>query len=234
MLNINFIPEDYIRNNESSRTNLIYIVLLGLVMGGLISAFVAIKIRQRTYAVQEKNVDMEMARKQEALKQFEELQVKSSVMWKTALTTAELLEPAPRSVILASLTNNLPAGTSLTKLSIIQRLSKNVSNASSAVTSKYDQLASKNKQQGNTTNNVSPEQMLETYVEIEGMAPSDIQVADYIKKLGGSNLFDNVALVESKELKTERAAFRQFKLNTLLNKGIHITKEDVEKIRAKL
>jgi Tfp pilus assembly protein PilN len=173
MLNINFIPEDYIRNNESSRTNLFYLVLLGLVMAGLISVFAVIKIRQHTLAVQEKNIDMEMEHKKEMLKQFEELQAKSSMMWKTALTTAELLEPAPRSVILASLTNNLPAGTSLLKLSIIQRQVKNTGNPSPPVTSKFDQLTAKNKQQ-ESINNVSPEQLLETYIEIDGIAPSDI------------------------------------------------------------
>ena len=38
--------------------------------------------------------------------------------------TAELIEPVPRSVLLASLTNNLPAGVSLLRLNVVQKESK--------------------------------------------------------------------------------------------------------------
>ncbi|GAH03662.1 unnamed protein product, partial [marine sediment metagenome] len=45
MLNLNFVPDDYIRSNESRRTNLMYLVLLVVVMAGLGGSFVTIKIR---------------------------------------------------------------------------------------------------------------------------------------------------------------------------------------------
>jgi len=39
--------------------------------------------------------------------------------------------------------------------------------------------------------------------------------------------------VESKEKKIEDATFRHFKLTAMLNKEVHLTKEDVDQIRAK-
>jgi hypothetical protein len=44
---------------------------------------------------------------------------------------------------------------------------------------------------------------------------------------------NNVALVESKEHSIEDTTFRQFKLKAMLREDVHLTKDDVEKIRTK-
>jgi len=228
MANINFVPDDYVQNNESRRTNLMYLVLFGVVMIALCSSFMTIKIRQRACGIKEKLVTTKMSQIQEAIKQFEELQSKRGAMMRTALTTAELLEPVPRSVLLASLTNNLPQGVSLLKVSLVQKEPKQTSRV--APTSKYQ--AAQAKKAAAAKDEVSQEKLLETHIDIEGMAPSDLQVAAYIERLSNSNLLDNVALVESKEHKVEDSAtLRQFKLTAMLRKDVHLTKEDVKRIR---
>ena len=64
------------------------------------------------------------------------------------------------------------------------------------------------------------------------MAPSDLEVAEYIKRLSNSNLLHNVALVESKEHKVEDGTtYRRFKLTAMLQKEVHLTFDDVKKIR---
>jgi len=228
MANINFVPDDYIQNNISRRTNLIYLVLFAVVMIALCGSFMTIKIRQRACSIREKLVTSKMAKIQETIKQFEELQAKRGEMMRTALTTAELLEPVPRSVLLASLTNNLPQGVSLLKVSLVQKESKQTSRV--APSSKYQ--AAQAKKTAAAEEKISPEKLLETHIDIEGMAPSDLQVAAYIERLSNSSLLDNVALVESKEHKIEdRATLRQFKLIAMLRKDVHLTKEDVKRIR---
>jgi hypothetical protein len=231
MVNINFVPDDYINNNESRRTNLLYVVLLVVVMTALGSSFVTIKIRQKACAAREQLVNSKMEKMQNAMKQFDELQTKRKAMMKTALMTAELLEPVARSVLLASLTNNLPAGTSLLKLNLIQKESKQSSQpGQAAAANKY---AAAQADKTSVEERMSREMMLETRIEIEGMAPSDLQVASYIERLGNSNLLGDVALVESKEFKLNGNTFRQFKLTAMLQKEAHLTKDDVESIREK-
>jgi len=172
-----------------------------------------------------------MEKMQNAMKQFDELQTKRKSMMKTALMTAELLEPVARSVLLASLTNNLPAGTSLLKLNLIQKESKQSSQpGQAAAANKY---AAAQADKTSVEERMSREMMLETRIEIEGMAPSDLQVASYIERLGNSNLLGDVALVESKEYKLNGNTFRQFKLTAILQKEAHLTKDDVESIREK-
>ena len=228
MLNVNFVPDDYIKSSESRRTNLMYLVLFAVVMAGLGGTFVTIKISQRTIAQKEEYLRTKAAKAQQAIEQFEALQARRKVMLKTALTTAELLEPVPRSVLLASLTNNLPAGVSLLKLNVIQKEPKRTSRVVS--TNKYKEAQAKRTAEQAKE---SPEKLLETYMDIEGVAPSDLQVAAYIKQLSSSSLLDNVALVESKEHKIEETTFRQFKLTAMLRKNVHLSNEDIDGIRTR-
>jgi len=228
MLNINFVPDDYVQSTESRRTNLMYLVLFAVVMAVLGGSFATIKIRQRALVAKEKFVSAKLANAQQAVKQFEELQTKRKAMMKTALTTAELLEPVPRSVLLASLTNNLPVGVSLLRLKLLQKELKRTHRP--VPVSKYQKAQADNAAQAQP--DVSREKLLETHIDIEGLAPSDLQVAAYIECLSSSSLLDNVALVESKEHKIEDTTFRRFRLKAMLGKDIHLTKADIEKIKA--
>ncbi len=235
MVDVNFVPDDYAQSNESRRTNYIYLVLFAVLMTALGGSFAAVKIRQRACIVNEELVNKRLAEMQEAIKQFEDLQAKRREMMKTALTTAELIEPVPRSILLASLTNNLPTGVSLCDLKLVQRQSKQPTSTPSA-TSKYQatqvqKSSPQNAQEAGAS--VNPEKMLETLIDIGGLAPSDLQVAAYIERLTNSSLLDSVALVESREFKAEGNTLRQFKLTAMLRKDVHLTKEDVEKIRNK-
>jgi hypothetical protein len=230
MVNINFVPDDYAQSNESRRTNFIYLVLFGVVMIALGGSFVSIKIRQRACNASEAMINQRMTKIQEAIKQFEELQTKKREMMKTALTTAELVEPVPRSILLASLTNNLPIGVSLSQVNLVQKQSKQ--NTMVARTSKYNATKA-NGSQSQSGEPESPEKSLETLIDIAGIAPSDLQVASYIKQLSNSSLLDNVALIESKEYKYNDVLLRQFKLSAMLGKNVHLTKEDIEGIRSK-
>ncbi|MHC4640487.1 MAG: PilN domain-containing protein [Planctomycetota bacterium] len=228
MLNVNFVPDDYVKSTASRRTNLMYLVLLAVVMTGLFGSFVTIKMRQRAVVDKEKYLSKKAAQTQEAIKQYEALQEKRKVMLKTALTTAELLEAIPRSVLLASLTNNLPSGVSLLKLNVIQKEPKRTSRP--APTSKYQKAQGTNMA---AQNQESPEKLLQTSIDIEGVAPSDLQVAAYLEQLSCSALFDNVALVQSKEHKMEDVTFREFKLTAMLRKDVLLSSEDIEGIRSR-
>jgi Tfp pilus assembly protein PilN len=230
MSSINFVPDDYIQSSESRRANLMCLVLFSVVMAALGGSSVAIRIRQRACGAQESLVNAKMAQMEESIKKFEDLQTKRKEMMRTALTTAELLEPVPRSVLLASLTNNLPPGVSLVRLDMIQKEASK-SAANQPAKTKYE--AAQEKGGLDPDARLSSEKLLETRMEIEGIAPSDLQVAAYIEHLGNSLLLDNVALVESKENKIGDTTFRLFKLTAMLSKEVHLTKEDVDRIRAK-
>lgn len=231
MSNINFVPDDYVQSNESRRANLMCLVLFSVVMAALGGSFVTIKIRQKACGAEESLVNAKMARMQEAIQKFEELQVRRKEMMKTALTTAELLEPVPRSVLLASLTNNLPAGVSLVDL-VVQQKDPGATEGRRKKSSgnRYD--TAQGSSDGKSDAKLSAEQRLVTHMDIQGMAPSDLQVADYIERLGNSVLLDHIALVESVEKVVDGTSFRHFKLTAMLAREVHLTKEDIDEIRS--
>lgn len=228
MININFVPEDYVQVKESYRTNKMYLLLLVITILGVGGSFMTIRVRQRALNEKEALVAAKMAEAKEAISKFEELQRKREAMMKTALTTAELLEPMPRGILVASLTNNLPAGASLLGLNMVQKMPTNYV---APVVNQYQSL--KTDKPAEPAVKVSPERLLETQIGIEGIAPSDLQVAEYIKRLIGSPMFDNVVLIESKEHKYKDTMFRQFKLQATVNKNVQLTKENIDGIKAK-
>ncbi|MDD5327177.1 MAG: hypothetical protein PHY02_05105 [Phycisphaerae bacterium] len=231
MPNVNFVPDEYIQSGESRRANFMYLALFAVVMAALGSVFMTIKVRQGALIAKEKLVNAKMTRTEKAIKQFEELQAKRQVMMKTVLTTASLLEPIPRSVLLASLTNSLPRGVSFLRLNIVQKEPKTPRHV--AATNKYEKAQAKKKPK-DVQPEIPPERLLETYIDIEGIAPSDIQVAAYIEQLSGSDsLLDNVALVESKEYGIEGSIFRRFKLTAVIKKNANLAIEDIVEIETK-
>jgi hypothetical protein len=229
MLNINFVPDDYVQCSESRRTNFMYLILLAVVMIVLGGSFATIKIRQRAFSSKEKLVNAKMKQAEQAIKQLEQLEARQKEMMKAALTTAQLLEPVPKSVLLASLTNNLPAGVSLLRLYIIQKESKHAVAGPPTPVNKYQAAKANNM---STRQEKSREKLYETHIDLRGMAPSDLQVAAYIERLSTSCLLKDVALVESKEHKVDDTTFRQFKLTAMLRNSIQLTKEDVDSIKA--
>jgi hypothetical protein len=228
MININFVPDDYVQKKESLRANTFYLVLFLIAMSALAGTFAVIKVRQRNALGEQIAVTKRMDEAKKAIAQLEELQSRKKHMMKNVLLTAELVEPVPRSILLAALTNNLPAGASLKVVDMkqVQPVAPPVSQES-----KYD-MARKNAA-GAVESNASLEKLLETQIAIEGIAPSDIEVAQYISRLTGSILFDKVALVQSKECTIEKDVLREFKLTTVLKKDVHLSEEDIKNLKAK-
>lgn len=227
MATINFVPDDYVQQRRASRANVLYLMLLLAMLGAIGITFGFIKMRQRTIAVELAQLNKQMAEAQQQIAQLEELKTKSKEMMKSMVMTAELLEPVPRSIVLASLTNNLPSGVSLLDFELQEKETQIYRPASpKAAGSKYTNKKGQ-------TPKTAPEKTIETNLQIKGIAPSDIQVAGFIARLSGSILFDGVSLVESKEIEIENIKYREFRLKAVIKPELALTKDDIDGIRKK-
>jgi Tfp pilus assembly protein PilN len=226
MGNIDFVPDDYVQQRESGRANFMYLVLFAALMGAIGATFSIIKVRQKLVAKELAVVSEQMLAARSRIEQLEEFKTKSKSIMKTAVMTAELLEPVPRSIIIACLTNNLPGGVSLLELKLEQ---KDIKPARRSSSSQYKTASASAAASANTaTEKPKPP---ETLITINGIAPSNIEVAGYISKLGSSVLMNNVVLVESKEHTVDDVKFQEFKLQMTLKTDVTLTKEDIEDIR---
>ncbi|MCE5185760.1 MAG: PilN domain-containing protein [Planctomycetaceae bacterium] len=226
MATINFVPDDYLQQRQSSRANVLYLMMLTAMIGAIGVTFGFIKMRQKAVLSELEQLDLRMKQTQQQLAELEQLEKQRVTMMKTMVTTAELLEPIPRSVLLASLTNNLPSGASLVEFKLQEKEITVARPAAQAPASQYQaKAAAPTKQPSQPTTTV------ESSLDIRGIAPSDIQVASYIARLSSSILFDQVALVESKEEEIEGLKFRQFRLSAVLKPNLTLSKDDIDSIR---
>lgn len=228
MATINFVPNDYLQQRQSSRVNMLYLLLLAALLGAIAMTFGFIKIRQKAVAAEMERLNERMIQAKEQIAQLEELKTKGKTMLKTMMMTAELIEPAPRSVILAGLTNTLPAGVSLLDLTLTEKEIKITPPAPS-----YHDKSASSAAKAKSSLSEEPQTRIETTLELMGIAPSDLEVAAYIARLGSSVLFGEVELIESKEQIIDNFKFRQFKLKTMLKPNLSLTKEDIDSIRIK-
>ena len=227
---INFVPTDYIQQRQSSRANILYLMLLMAMLGAIGITFGFIKMRQRAVNTEMLALNARMTKAKEQIVQLEELKAKGKTMLKTMVVTAELLEPVPRSVILASLTNNLPAGVSLLDFTLEER---ELRPAAAAAARPATRPTNQYQSQSSTPAAEEPQRQTETRLELMGIAPSDIEVAAYIARLSSSTLLDRVELVETKERTIDTVKFREFKLRSMLKPNLTLTKEDIDAIRLK-
>ncbi len=226
MSNIDFVPDDYVQQRESGRANFMYLVLFAALMGAIGATFSIIKVRQKLVAKELAVVSEQMLAARSRIEQLEEFKTKSKSIMKTAVMTAELLEPVPRSIIIACLTNNLPGGVSLLELKLEQ---KDIKPAKRSSSSQYKTASASTAASANTA--IEKPKPPETLITISGIAPSNIEVAGYISKLGSSVLMNNVVLVESKEHPVDDVKFQEFRLQMTLKTDVTLTKEDIEGIR---
>ena len=226
MATINFVPDDYVQQRRASRANVLYLMLLMAMLGAIGITFGFIKIRQRTVQAELAQLNNRMAEAQQQIAQLEELKTKSKTMMKTMVMTAELLEPVPRSIILASLTNNLPSGVSLLDFGLEEKETQVYKVSAQKTGSRY------NKSTANATAS-EPQKTVVTTLLIKGIAPSDIQVAGFISRLSDAILFDEVSLVESKEIEIEKIKYREFRLKAIIQPNLALTKENIDSIREK-
>ena len=112
--NVDFLPENYFEKKAQRRANAICLALFVLVVAGVAAGFVVTERRQRAVDREAAAVTAEMSEVRVALDKLESLEkTKKQMMVKVRLIAA-LLEPVPRSLVLATATNNLPEGVTLT------------------------------------------------------------------------------------------------------------------------
>lgn len=226
MATINFVPNDYVQQKQSTRANSLYLVLLAAVLGGIGVTFSILKMRNGAVEAELTVLNGQMDQAQEQIAKLEELKSKSHTRMKVMMMTAALLEPVPRSILLAGLTNNMPSGVSLIDFKMEEKETRKITAAPAKGTQTQYQKAAK----GAPAPEAEASQT-DVLLELEGIAPSDIEVASYIANLSTSILLQEVQLVESREKEIDKVKYREFRLKARLVPDIKLTKENIEQIR---
>ena len=215
--NMSFLPEDYLEKKIARRTNLIFISLFAVVLGTVVAAdFVG--RRQETAQIAEladRNKKFEEIHQQ--FEQLKKLKAKESEMKRKANVTASLKDRVPKSAVFNELINNMPPTLRLTDLDLETKKAK--SGAKKPRTS-IDREKLRKEGTGQTGAKVVP-----TVVNIDlvGLAPTDVDISEYIGTLNGHPMFDDVALAFVEEFKDNTEVLRKFRIELSLTRDFDAT-----------
>ncbi|HEX8340175.1 MAG TPA: PilN domain-containing protein [Tepidisphaeraceae bacterium] len=191
---LDFLPEDYLRNKAQGRTNVmcasLFVVMIVSIGGAFFFAERSMREAEDRHAVAVQQ-HADAARRIAEMKKMHE---KQAFLARKAELSASLIDRVPRSYVLAELTNLLPAGVALTDLDLVT--------AKKAVAApKTDAPALKKKSKSSAAADTLPPAPApqEATVRLTGTAAADSQVAAFVEALKKSNLFIEVNLLISAE-----------------------------------
>ena len=220
--NMSFLPDDYLERRLQRRTNLISLSLFAVVMGAVVAAYFVTN-RQRDEVLKLGNqVNADFAEAAKRLEQLETLQLKKNQMVRKAQVTAVLLERIPRSLVLSELVNAMPVALSLTELSFDTRRTRVTQAPTALEEAKRKSLAEK-KDKDNIRDEPEPI-MTEATMQLAGIAPTDVEVAQFMATLGQNALFRDINLVFSEQFVLDKQEGRKFRIDLALNQDVDLAK----------
>ncbi|MCP4709844.1 MAG: hypothetical protein GY869_14570 [Planctomycetes bacterium] len=231
MKKVNFLPEDYMEKKAQRRTNVVCLGLFVVVMAGVGSGFVVTERRQRMVNDRMGTINKEMQQASASLQQLKTLEAKREEMMKKASISASLMEPVPRSLLLATVTNDLPVGVSLTEFKMTSKDASKQGATYTRGSRSRNKKAPVVKGKADKEKEVVTPKKWETTIEITGLAPTDMQVAQLISQLNKFRLFKEVNLVYSEEHEEGDEVLREYKLVVILDPEERAGEDDVDKAR---
>jgi Tfp pilus assembly protein PilN len=219
---LSFLPEDYLERKAQQRTNVIFALLFLIVGVAIVTTFTIDERRTREELALELAVEQEYEEAAKRIEQFHELQAKQRTVAQQAELTASLLEKAPRSNLLAAITNATPAGVSLLEFSLDSR---RTSTAPPPQRSALDQRraavqAARTPSSPAPAPNTPPAPAPIHYdvsMKMTGIARTDVQVAQFMQALTRNELLQEVNLLYTDQFELQGDRLRRFQIEMTLN-----------------
>jgi len=224
---LSFLPDDYMEKKLRRRTNAILGTLFLIVVSSIGGTFVWKERSLQALQKQKAQLDQEMTDAARPIEQFKTMQDKQRQLAQQAELTASLLERVPRSFLLAEITNGIPAGVSLLDFELSSRIRSMP--APAPVTAFQQRAAEVNTAAAAAANQVSQARSYDVTMKLTGVATTDVQVAQFITKLNGSELLSEVNLVVSDEFKLGNETMRKFQIEMTLNPAAQVSISDIKK-----
>ncbi len=224
---LSFLPDDYLERKAQRRSNVICASLFVIVMAGIGSAFMLTERMTHDLEKQHSSIDSAYAEAAKRIEQVKQMQTKQQQIAAKAEISASLLEKIPRSFLLAELTNALPETVSLLDLELDSKVATPPPAAPppgrTAAEAKKAQLDAKK-----ATAAAPPPATPKAYnvtVKLTGVAGTDVQVAQYMKKLGDSPLLRDINLIIIEDLNRDEQTIRKFQIEMGLDPRAAVTPE---------
>jgi Tfp pilus assembly protein PilN len=230
MSNASFLPEDYLSQKAEQRTNVISLMLFGVVMVAVIGAFFVTNRQARMVKTAQEEINGRYQQAGMQIQELTQLETQKEEMLHKAELAAALVERVPRSILLAELINRMPE-----RLALLEFEMKSEKIKPPAAPQEKDdkgRLVSKAKDKGKTKQEAG-----ETVQKVEaprhkvtiamvGVAPTDLEVSRYMTELNNYALLREVTLEYSEQKDIQGRMMRQFRINLSLNPDADVRRVD--------
>jgi Tfp pilus assembly protein PilN len=218
--NMSFLPEDYLKSRLERRTNIICITLFVVILVGTVGAFLVKKRQLAEAESQHRRARQQIEDAARRIEQLEELKAREAQMMRKAKLTSMLIERVPRSVILAELINNMPTALSLTELELDTRIVRDMTPRPKTAMDRAKDAARARLAADIEEPEIPPTQVT---MALSGIAPTDVQVAQFITSLNRHEMFTEVNLLVTESTLVEEQTMRRFRIELVVNQDIDIT-----------
>jgi Tfp pilus assembly protein PilN len=226
MSNVSFLPEDYVNQTAEHRKNIVSLLLFGVVMVTVFGAFLVTNRQWTQVRHDQIRINEETEKAATDILKMQELEGKRGQMVDKAELAMTLIEPVPRSVLLAMLVNAMPERLSLLDFNLKSeeiKKPKSKSDKEADTKKKPDApkaVAAKGKAKADAADKdadkAGPKPEPTRYlilVSMTGVAPSDIEVSRYMNALSSISILKGVRLDSTEEKEVDGLIVRQFKIS---------------------
>ena len=224
---LSFLPDDYLDRKARRRANVLCALGAFLVLS--VAGTVFWYTEKLTAAVEKRfaEVDKQYGDAAKRIDKVNQMRQQQQQVVRRAELAASLVEKIPRSNVLAEFTNSLPQGLSLLNIAMESR-----EKAGAPVAAMTAFEAKRAALEGRTAAMPVTAKVYDVFIKIEGVASTDVQVAQFISKLNRSALFRDVNLVVSEEFKVntqgpgqrtqDTEVMRKFQIEMMLNPNAEV------------
>jgi Tfp pilus assembly protein PilN len=225
MANASFLPEDYLAQKAERRTNLISLVLFGVVMIAVVGAFFVTNKQARALKALQENVNAQCLDAGTQIEELKQLQEQEREMIDRAELASALVERVPRSILLAELINRMPERLSLLEFDMKSERVK--APAAAPEKDAKGRMVTKAQERGKGKDDEKKPDKIEpprykVNIAMTGVAPTDLEVSKYMTELNAYSLLRDVTLVYSEQKELDGRTMRQFKINLSLDQSADV------------
>ena len=222
--NASFLPEDYIEERAERRTNLVSLILFGVVMIAVFAAFLVTNREWTQVRALQEAINSQYLLAARQIDELTELEQQKEQMLTKAELAAALVERVPRSILLAELINRMPPRLSLLKFDLKSEKIR----APRALPKHRRRGRSSGPKRAPTRAQASAQsekiQIPRSVVTISmvGVAPTDLEVSRFMAALTSYSLLKDVTLEYSEEFNVDDRIMRKFGIKLTLDSNADV------------
>jgi Tfp pilus assembly protein PilN len=207
-----FLPEDYVRDARERRSGIFALALFVIVMGAVFSAFLVTNRQWAAVRAAQTSINDETEKAAKEIAEMKRLEAMRAQMVEKAELARGLIEPIPRSVLLACLVNTMPPDLSLLEFEMKSEELK--SNKQSGAQAKDAAKARRMTKSKEPEAPAKPEAVRRRVnVLLTGVAPDDLDVSRWMGALNNLPFLSSIHLEVSEEKELRGQRMRQFKIS---------------------